>query len=167
MAPWRNAMGKNPVVAVIALVVLAVALFIIIRTLGGGGGTRGNPSDAFWYDLQTGKLFPHEGAVSPIEAPSGGQGVRAYVFACKSCDDDNDRFIGYLERYTAEGKRIFEAEQAKNNPMARMAAMSHLEVRREKDTEWLLHQEEIPLIKEEIKQRCGGKDAIICKTFQD
>ena len=162
-------MVKNPVVAAVAVIVLVVALYIILRQVGLGG--RGNPSDAFWYDVDKGVLFPHEGATSPIEAPSGGEGVRAYVFACTSCDDDSDRFIGYMERYTPEGKRILAEEEAKapteRNPMARMAAMPHLEIRRETDTEWYLSQDEITIIKDEITQRCGGKKAIPCKTFQE
>ena len=160
-------MTRNPVVAVVAVVVLIVALFIILRQFG--TGTRGNPSDAFWYDVEKKTLFPHEGVISPIEAPSGGQGVRAFVYACKSCDDDNDRFIGYLQRYTEEGKQYLETELAKErpDPMARMTANAYLEIRREDDTEWYLNQEEIGAIKADIKQRCGGKNAILCKTFQD
>ena len=159
-------MAKNPVVAAIAVIVLVVALFFILRQLG--LGTRSDPAEAFWYDVDKGVLFPHVGAVSPIEAPSGGEGVRAFVFACNSCDDDNDRFIGYLERYSEEGKGIIEDGVANNDQLSsRMRAMEHHEVRRQADADWYLSSEEIDAIKAEIKKRCGGKDAIACKTFQD
>ena len=87
--------------------------------------------------------------------------------ARSSQDDSNDRSVGYLERYAEEGKRILEDEQATDRVEAAMMATQYQEVRRETDTDWYLRQYEIAAIKVEIKQRCGGKNAIACKTFQD
>lgn len=42
------------------------------------------------------------GYVAPIEAASGETGVRAFVFACGSCDNEVDRIVTY-QSLTAEG----------------------------------------------------------------
>lgn len=163
-------MGKNPVVAVIAVIVLIVAVVIIFRQLGVGAGGIGGPKDAYWYDLDTGKLFPHKAVTPPVKAPSGGEGVRAYVYACTSCDDKSDRFIGFLERYSDEGKKILEeGPTADSGPMYRVEAMEHSEVRREADAEWVsgANMEEAMALRQEHQTKCGGKPAKPCFVFQD
>ena len=161
-------MSKNPLVGVIAAIVLIVAVIFIFKGLGVGGGGLGSSKDAYWYDMDTGKLFGHEAVTPPIEAPSGGEGVRAHVFACNNCDDESDRFIGFLERYTDEGKRILKEEQEKGNPMARALALEGVELRREKDEAWLPSMgEEGRALRQEPQTQCGGKQAKQCFVFQD
>ena len=162
-------MGKNPVVAVIAAIVLIVALIFIFKQMGGGGGV-GSPQDAYWYDLDTGELFGHKNVTPPVPAPSGGEGVRAHVYACNDCNDKTDRFISFLERYTEEGKKFLEKEQAAGtNPMFRAEALQYSEVRREEDTEWVsgANMEETIAVRAQYETRCGGKPAKPCFVFQD
>ena len=63
-----------------------------------------NYEKAWFYDLNTGKLFVSKaGQVPPIEAPSGplasgeAAGVRAYVFSFSGEPNAPDQFIGFLE----------------------------------------------------------------------
>lgn len=60
--------------------------------------------NAWYYDLNTGKLFTApQGLEPPIEAPSGPTpdgkpaGVRAYVLSYKPDPNESERFIAYLE----------------------------------------------------------------------
>lgn len=56
----------------------------------------------FYFDLRAGALFvaPSE-SLPPIEALAGGPGVRAYVYTCGQCTEDQRR-VGYLEALTPE-----------------------------------------------------------------
>ena len=156
-------MGKKPVVGVVAAIVLLVALVLIARQLGIGSGIGGGPEDVFWYDLDKGDLFAHPATIEPVTAPSGGEGVRAHVFACTSCDDQDDRFTAYLERYTDEARRILKEEQARNNPMARPMAMAHVLVRRPNDDQWVAATGPQGMqIMQERNSKCGGKPAKPC-----
>jgi len=70
--------------------------------------------DVFYYDLGTGQLFADSpGQVPPIDAPSGpGVGVRAYVFSCNDCSDEQQRFIAWYERQIPASKRLQEDPNA-------------------------------------------------------
>jgi hypothetical protein len=67
-------------------------------------------SDVYYLDLGTGQLFADDAAaIAPIDAPSGtGAGVRAYVFSCNDCSDEQQRFTGWLERHIPSAKRLRE-----------------------------------------------------------
>lgn len=83
--------------AVVAAVVLIVALW---RPWSGGGASGGR----WYYDLSSGDLVAADiKELPPVTLPTGNQGVTAHVYACKDCN--SDRFIGYLERYTEQGKQ--------------------------------------------------------------
>lgn len=91
----REFTQKYPVVAVVLAVV--VVGFAVYRVAGGKRGGSGNLR--WFYDVQTGQLFSHDGnALPPIAAPSGGEGVRAHVFTCGNCSNAADRQIAYLEK---------------------------------------------------------------------
>ena len=132
-------MGKNPIVAVIAVIILIVAAVMIIK--GMTGKTSGPMGDASWYDTGTGELYAGpEGELPPMAAPSGSEGVLAAVFARGSCESKADRFIGYLSKFTEEGKPLLRAAQAELPLEPRkMSAITaeHRLVKREKDTEWV------------------------------
>ena len=133
-------MGKNPIVAVIAVVILIVAAVLIIKNMG--GLDTGPTGSSTWYDTGTGELYGAEaGQIPPMPAPSGKEGVGAAVFADGSCDDKADRFIGFLHKYTDKGKADLEATQAKipvdQAEMTRIAREEKL-VKREKDEEWVV-----------------------------
>ena len=65
--------------------------------------------DVFFMDTADGSLFIDKSdQLPPITAPSGMQGVRAFVFACGDCGDEANRFVGWLETYTPEAKKAIE-----------------------------------------------------------
>ncbi len=114
----RSYLNNNPaIVTIAAIVLLLVCLGVIYRTLsGGGGGPR--IVDIYFYDLGSGEVFigPSD-SLPPIDAPSGPYngkpaGVRAYVFSCTDCSDENSRFVGYLETYTDEAKAALTSGEA-------------------------------------------------------
>ena len=50
---------------------------------------------SYFYDMDAKKLFMAEAnMIPPIDAPSGGKAVIAHVFACDSCANNQDMFIG-------------------------------------------------------------------------
>lgn len=94
------------VTAASATTVLAICLGIL--AFSATGAMRG-ASDVYYFDMATGRLFTAPGGqLLPIATSSSDAtviadhstgGVLAYVFACNSCSDSNDRFIGYLQTH--------------------------------------------------------------------
>lgn len=103
--------STNVVLAVIAVIAGCIVLVWGIRAW------RATPTgieheQVWYYDLNTQELFAaSHRLVPPIEAPSGltpdGElaGVRAYVFSCGDCGDPEQRYIGWVEKYTPEVRR--------------------------------------------------------------
>lgn len=123
----------------IAVIVLVVAVVLAVSRGGDTGPTYRTVEQIYFYDLGEKKLYGTDPkTLSPVDAPSGFKtpegepgGVRAYVFGCGDC---KEHFIGYLQKYTPEGKKMLESgdERAiyKINP--------HVRVRAAEDGEWLL-----------------------------
>lgn len=89
---------------------LLLAVLIVLFRSGDEGAPPPRMTAAYWYDLNTGKLFrgPRDG-VLPMDAPSGplqGEprdlagkaGVRAFVLGCGGCEP-SQLHITYLEYY--------------------------------------------------------------------
>lgn len=95
--------NKQTILAVVAIVVLVVAGFLVARqtVLRTPPGTV--QGEAWFYDSATGELVAHAG---------DHQGIRAHVFACGSCEDESARFTAYLEQTSAAAR----AEAEKPNP---------------------------------------------------
>lgn len=75
----------------------------------------------WYYDLNTGTLFTGKVEdVAPVDAPSGplpdgGQaGVKAYVFSYGDCNDENQRFVAWLERASVNTKKVLT--ESKSDP---------------------------------------------------
>ncbi len=103
--------AKNPIVGIIAVVAIIVAWVWILKP--GASSANGG---VYFLDLNTHELYPEtKQALSPSPAPSGGQGVRAHVFACGQCTAD-DRFIAFVERYTDEALAAKKDGSAVMNP---------------------------------------------------
>ena len=96
-------MGTNPTSAIIAgVVILLCAVWLVYYYTGKGGPA---PTEAWWYDMGTDKLYGAPGQpFPPDEAPSGAEAVKAKVYAERDCADPEDRFIVFLWKFTAEGK---------------------------------------------------------------
>lgn len=125
---WMNNNSAIVTVGAVALLCVAVGLLIYESR----GPSYYIPSKAYFYDLNTGKLFAASAKdIPPIAAPSGpyhgdkAGGVKAYIYACGSCPDDlsgqtaeqlesKKIYVAYLEMYTAEAKQA--QEKAMQNP---------------------------------------------------
>ena len=105
---------QNPK-AIIGITIVSLLLFIVVlvgQLTPDKLDTPHEPEQAWFYDLNTKKLFTAKSSkLPPIKAPSGSlpdggpAGVRAYVF---SCNDPNKTepltVIGFLEMFSQEGK---------------------------------------------------------------
>jgi hypothetical protein len=104
-----NWLAKNPaIVGLVTVLLIVVAGAMAYRTFA-GGRNYATGREVWFYDLQSGELFGGApNAHPPIAAPSdrdatdgARHGVRAFVYACGSCDVAENRSIVYVERYTA------------------------------------------------------------------
>lgn len=114
----RNWINKNPkiVIGVSAAAVFMFLVIVIAQLMPYRPPIISQTSKAWFYDLNTDKLFITDGdRIPPIQAPSGqlpdGQpaGVKAYVFSYFHDPNESERFIGYLKKYTSEGKKIISS----------------------------------------------------------
>jgi hypothetical protein len=89
-----------------AIMLLLGITLLVFRGTGRSAAIEPAPDLAWFYDLETGELFADKAAaLPPIDAPSGANnGVGAVVYACGSCDEDEQR-IGYVQQYSDEGRR--------------------------------------------------------------
>jgi len=121
----RNRINNNPKIVIgISIASVSIFLLIVIARLMPYKPPIISESNKIWfYDLNTEKLFvADEDEIPPIDAPSGkfpdGQpaGVRAYVLTYFQDPNESERFIGYLEKYTPEGKKIiFSFQKSRDN----------------------------------------------------
>jgi len=114
MGKLRDLLNANPTImtALAVLLTLAALAYVVSR--------RHTSSlrivHAYFYDLNDDKPFiGPSNALAPIRAPSDERaeappdtlsGVRAHVFSCTGCDDDETHFIGWLEKYTPEARQL-------------------------------------------------------------
>lgn len=151
---WVN--RNSAIVTIGAVVVLILSLGTIILSQGGRAPVR--PVDVYYYDVGTGDLFQEKNTlIPPISAPSGKPGVRAYVFACGDCGDDSKRFIGWLEMYTPDAKRIMTSPptEAENMDAFEVMERGHL-ISVPGNNEWVsMSSEEGFEIMDSIQNKCG------------
>lgn len=165
----RNWMNKNSAIAsMAAIILLVVALGAVASNIFGGRGVPG-PVDVYYYDLKTGELFTAKSSqFPPIHAPGSDgtghpMGVRAYVYSCTDCSDESTRFVGYLEMYTPEAKKILENPPTMEDPdnLAAMDSFMMVEeeghlVRAMDNEMWVLQMsEEGFMIMEDVQTQCG------------
>lgn len=109
----RDWLNQNSAVTTIGAVVIIIICLVILLWNAGVVGGPSYHRTAYYYDIQTHKLFVSKiGQMAPIKSPSGANnGVLAHVFSCTDCSDQSSRFIGWLERYTPKAKK--RAQMAK------------------------------------------------------
>ncbi len=108
--------SRNLVLAAIAIIVVCVV--VVYGVMYWRADSTGVEHEQVWYyDLNTQELFAADRTlVPPIEAPSGPAedgglaGVRAYVFSCGDCSDSSERFVGWVEKYTADVRRAIRVQ---------------------------------------------------------
>ena len=110
---WVN--NNSAVATALAVLALVVALAVLVWT-SGVGRARGAPSQQWFFDLQSGELY--EAAmdeIPPIDTESGaGNGVKAIVYSCSSCD--SDRQIAWIERYKPDArKKLIDLRQKRKD----------------------------------------------------
>ena len=144
-------MGKNPVVAIIAVIILIVAIVMIFKP--SDTGVVGEAGDAFWYDTGSKELFGAKHDMPPIKAPSGSEGVSAYVFANGSCDNAADRFIVFLEKFPDKDAIMNATSMEERIPLIEARL-----VRRENDADWVAanSEEGMAIVAEEKAARDSG-----------
>ena len=93
---WRRI-----VLGAVLLLVSSCPLAVTISRMAASGPPN---TLTYWYDMKTGKLYGAPGPnLSPMLAPSGGEGVKAAVYAEKDCADPKDRFAVYLWKFPPPG----------------------------------------------------------------
>jgi hypothetical protein len=98
---------------------------------------------AWFYDLNTGKLFTAKSdLVPPVEAPSGPRpngtpaGVKAYVFTYVSEPNESERFIGFLEIPDPNAEKDSFAPSSSGTGGAEKWGRGRL-IRRVEDKRWI------------------------------
>ena len=131
-------MTQNPVVAVIAAIVMIIAVVFVIRHIVGSDAPPENLS--FWYDMTSKELYGAPGKLyPPMTAPSGGEGVKARVYTRSTCDKASDRYIGYLVRFTPEAIAAMKALKPPIDPgEANRIALEGQYVKTPDDEDWYL-----------------------------
>ncbi len=79
----------------------------------------------YYYDTESGGLFSAPGGqIVPIKAPGGKEtGVRAYVYSCTSCQQKDERFIGWLEMYDPAVVKDLQETKAKDQPVSMLITL--------------------------------------------
>jgi len=137
-------------------------LFAVIAVLFAAAAWQWRPSPqqqrvdrVYFLDEGDDTLFVADAtALPPIEAPSGVNGVRAYVFSCSTCADASSRQIGFVTRYTDELKRAM----ANATINASLEARGTL-VRRPGQTQWYAMSDDGAAIVQQVFSACpqGGR----------
>ena len=121
----REIINKNPIPIGIGIVVLVAAvLFFTNRPTAGQGA---------YYSVDDGKTYFEDVPRIPPFAADGGEAVRAVVYSC----DGGEKFVGYLVRWTPEGKPRAEAALKNGAPLSLAGA----EVKRPGDATWTPYAE--------------------------
>jgi hypothetical protein len=111
----RNCANNNPkiVIGICIGAVLLLLLIVIAQLMPYRSPITLPPHKVWFYDLNTNELFVADGdKIPPIKAPSDklvdGEpaGVKAHVLSYIRDPNESERFIGYLEKYTPEGKKL-------------------------------------------------------------
>jgi len=158
----------------IGLILVAAVIFVIGRVRRPGHAIVGE----MYYDLGSRELFVGPSDVlAPIEAPSGGEGVRAFVFACGQCADPFKGEIAYLVKYPDDAKRQIQAlrEQAEHAPPEEQVAL-----RTEADSYLMLKRVVAPPdagvwvvdngttvepLRQQLASRCGKEKLAPCRPL--
>ncbi len=164
---------NSAVVTIVAVVLMLISLGVIIMSLS---GNRYTPRivDVYFMDISDGSLFTEKSdLLSPIDAPSGeNKGVRAFVFSCGECSDEESHFVGWLEMYTPQAKKIMTApapiEGAEGDPIANEMDMfeamerGHL-VSDASGKKWVpANSEKGFRVMEQIQTKCDGQPPKPC-----
>lgn len=153
-----------------ALVLLGFAAFFFIRF---ANQEDGYSEKTFFYDISEEELFTAaRSTVPPIQGLNDDEkdAVRAVVISTNGTPEDKTSWkISYLEMYSPELQKQFEAAQAGGPPpkMGRSGAQSHRFVRRVTDQQWysLASSEGEKIVSEWLTDGPDGGPAVICSPL--
>jgi hypothetical protein len=139
----RESLNQNPNVTTgLTAAIILVAVAVIVWQLRGGSNAIPTGVEKAFFTIDDGKsTFVDDASKLPPFDRGGKPAYRAYVFACKN---GKIRFVGYLERYTTEGKSKIEAARSHRQSIdpgfAESLAQSGIEVKAPNsgDTGWIL-----------------------------
>ena len=146
----RKWINNNPKVIIgISIASMLIFLLIVISQLMPyKPPILSQPPKAWFYDLNTNKLFTAEGdKIPPIDAPSGPlpdeqpAGAKARVFSYVRDPNESERFIGYLEKYTPQGKEIIFSFRKSGNKVTKEMVLQlnrNRFIRKVDDDRWFL-----------------------------
>jgi hypothetical protein len=166
------AMGQKDLTKIAIAVVLLIVGGVLIVKYGGGQDRRGGPApDSLYYlDLQSGELVhgPTDG-LSPIDLPSGNQGVRAFVYTCGDCTE-SELLVGYVQKYNdkaAEATRQLEGLEEDKRQMLYQVIQAGTFVAPEPEAgaqpQWVsLSDPRGMKVTQKFQSLCKGKLARIC-----
>jgi hypothetical protein len=132
---WLNEQNPKIVGGVVAALVVLV-IFIIVYATKSGPSTTVNVATSAFFSTDDGKTwFTADAAKLAPFTVDGKTAVRAYVFTCA----DAKPFVGFLERYTAEGKKAQEALNMPGgkNAMAMLDQATGLEIKKPGQPVWV------------------------------
>lgn len=93
-----------------SVLLIAGGIFFYIRSLPPSRTATEAVSPLWYYDVEAARLIRHEDLLPPITV-NNRELVRAYVFSCGDCGDATKRYIGYVEKFSGEAKRLLESQE--------------------------------------------------------
>ena len=115
----REKINRNPKQsAIIAASLISVALLFIIWYNCSGG--RSGPGKSYYTIDDGANFFEDDSKLIPPFKKDGRDAVRAHVFKCS----DGKPFVGYLEMYSLQDKKMMEDAMAGKAPPAAYAGFS-------------------------------------------
>jgi len=140
---WINRQDPRIIIGITGVTVF-ILFVVVISVLSGPDAPEVKEfKKAWYYDLNTGKLFAAKSSlVPPIEAPSGPlpdgrpAGVRAHVFTFSAEPNESDRFIGFLE--TTDPNAGINGSGSEGERTGGFASWGHGKlIRRVEDEKWV------------------------------
>lgn len=166
----RTYMEQNPMVGLIAAgVVFFFSILIAGCTLCSWTGGPGNnaPVQTYYFDTVEKKLFADQaGKIAPFKNDKGNESVEAWVYSCDGCQDDKTQYIGYLRKYSDQGKQMLENAMTEGRPAEYDQAEMQVMVSNDEGATWYyLGTEQGIEIQESYNKKCvdEGKTATRCR----
>lgn len=136
----REKVNQNPGIAIgtASAVIVLAGIILVLQTRGGTASGSASGSGRLFFTTDDGKTwFTDDATRVPPFMKDAKEAVRAYVYRTS----DGTEFVGFLERYSSEGKKALEAalarppEQQTDDPF--MAVAGALEWKKPGDSAWV------------------------------
>jgi len=129
--PIRETINRRPILfGVVMIVATAIATMVSIRQLR---SRRQGPPDKAFFTVDEGKTYFADDSmlVAPVDH-NGQEAVQCYVFRCGKKD-----FVGYLLKYSPQGKDQLEQQHAAGLASAVGLSGSEVLVKKPGDKSWV------------------------------